>query len=240
MKNRRRDPAPRFLALPCRILADPRYLSMTAPAKAILWDVAKRWQGPKPDWNNNGTIAYGCRAAAAIGISKGRAADALKELIATGLIEPTRESWFRPGGRSLACEWRLNFQPTTTRAPTWDRPVREDGTLGFSKKTDERQIKVYHQWLDCAAYQTLISPAKAALFEIMRRFDGGNNGAIAFGCEDHHRVGVSRKTTARALLQLQDHGFIAETMAADPFQRQRRRWRLTMHACDGKKATMTF
>jgi hypothetical protein len=238
--TRRRDPAPRFLAIPNRILTHRTYRTLPAAEKAVLWHLAQCWTGPKDDWNNNGAIGYGCRAAAAIGISKDRAAKALKTLTAVGLIEPTRESWFRPGGRILAGEWRLTFQPTTEQAPTWDRPIREGGTLGFSQKADERQIKVYHQWLNCAAYQRLTSPGKVTLLELMRRFDGGNNGAIAFGCDDHHHVGLSRKTTARALLEVRDHGFIVETMAADPSQEQRRRWRLTMYAWDGKKATITF
>lgn len=87
-----------------------------------------------------------------------------------------------------------------------------------------------HYLLDTPAWRHLSANARAVYVDLKRRYNGTNNGAIAYSSRDagaalnaHHATG------ARALIELQDHGFVAITEQSS-FERKlkiAREYRLT-------------
>lgn len=63
------------------------------------------------------------------------------------------------------------------------------------------------------AFAELTGSAKGLLFCILARYTGTNNGNISFGLSDGLAFGFSKDTTKRALIDLQDKGFIKRTKA---------------------------
>lgn len=77
-------------------------------------------------------------------------------------------------------------------------------------------VQLEHYLLDTLAYRTLTPNARAVYVELKRRFNGRNNGTLALSARDAgDAIGATHHTGARALLELQEHGFIEITEESD-------------------------
>jgi hypothetical protein len=101
-------------------------------------------------------------------------------------------------------------------------------------------LHIQHWLLNSAAYMGLSNQAKCILVELMRRYNGGNNGNISFGGSSGAHAGFSADVTERALTELQHAGFIVQTALAVSYLRRPRKWRLTMYAVDRRPPTKDF
>jgi hypothetical protein len=89
--------------------------------------------------------------------------------------------------------------------------------------------------LDSPAYLSLTCPARAVLVEIARCYNGTNNGRLGLSIRwASERCNIARGTAQRALVELQELGFI-ECMTKGAFSRKvshASEWRLTWWNCD--------
>jgi hypothetical protein len=86
-------------------------------------------------------------------------------------------------------------------------------------------LHIQHWLLNSAAYKGLSNQAECILVELMRRYDGGNNGNIGFGGSSGAHAGFSADVTERALTELQRAGLIVQTALAVPYLRRPRKAR---------------
>jgi hypothetical protein len=215
--------------LPTALLVDTAWTHLPATARVIFVDICTlhRHRSDR-GLGNNGTIGYGCAAGAkAANVSDSTAYRMLKKLQESGLLKLRKEGAFRvEAGWGLASEWELRIYPTPGRYETgW---------------TGDRTLKVYQWLLNSAAYKALSSTAKCILIELMRRFDGGNNRAIAFSGPDGSYAGFSVDATERAITELRRARFVVQTAPAVPYRSQPRQWRLTMYKAEGRPPTKDF
>jgi hypothetical protein len=101
-------------------------------------------------------------------------------------------------------------------------------------------LRLDHWIIKGIAYRKLNSNERCTLLEMMRRYDGNNNGNIAFGGADGARIGLSADITERALTRLEKRRFIICTQAANPRLKKRRRWELTMYGVGREKPKKLF
>ncbi len=193
-KKRRNLSAPgeRFLMLSDNLLTHPVWIEQQPAARVIFIDICKRHNG-----RNNGAIGYGCAAAAkAANLSPATANLRLNELQKSGLLKLRKNGTFNTENSQRQTRvWEITIYPAGGRRPSinW--------SLG------ERRITVEHWLLSSAAYVALSNPAKCTLFELMRRYNGNNNGDVLFGGKDGCYIGLSRDRTERALNELDGAGF---------------------------------
>jgi Helix-turn-helix domain len=106
-------------------------------------------------------------------------------------------------------------------------------------------VQLFKYMLKSPAWLSLATPAKAAYVQLAQRYDGVNNGMIALSVRTlAQELNCSRATAARALIELEDTGFI-ETVKLGTFARRNRRaseYRLTTFRCDvtGELPTKRF
>ena len=108
-------------------------------------------------------------------------------------------------------------------------------------------VQLEHWLLDTPAWRHLSANAKVIYVELKRRYNGKNNGEISLSArEAGDAIGATHHTGARALVELQDHGFIVVTEDSS-FNRKihvARRYRLTEAADDrpgvSREATKDF
>ncbi len=222
--------AEKFVMLPANLFARPEFTSLPPPARVIYVDMAKLY---RPPWNdragNNGKIYYGCRqGGAAADISYGWAAKMLREIDESGAASITSRTAFHKKDSNEAQEWELAIYPTRGAVPRWS-----GGDGG-------RHLRLYNWMTEAPTYVALSSNAKCILWELMRRYDGSNNGKISFGGQDGWHTQLSPDVTERSLIELGQAGFIAESEPAIPHLKKPRKWRLTMYLADGKAATKDF
>jgi hypothetical protein len=80
-----------------------------------------------------------------------------------------------------------------------------------------RYVQIFHWEMDSAAFRDLSACARALYIEIRRRYNGTNNGFIVYSCrQGADELKISKSTAAKALNELQTHGFIVAERAA-PF-----------------------
>jgi DNA-binding transcriptional MocR family regulator len=114
------------------------------------------------------------------------------------------------------------------------------------KRAAERYVRLFHGMMQSKAWQSLDGNAKAIYLELATLYfgPGTNNGRIGFSARQAARaIQVSTATASRALIQLQDRGFIVpETKGDFSRKRQATRWRLTEFDCDitGQPASRDF
>ena len=114
------------------------------------------------------------------------------------------------------------------------------------KRATERYVRLTYGMLQSQAWQSLEANARAIYVELamLYRGVGTNNGQIGFSARQAARaILVSPATAARAMVQLQDHGFIiAVTKGNFTHKRRATRWRLTEFHCDvtGQPASREF
>jgi hypothetical protein len=96
-------------------------------------------------------------------------------------------------------------------------------------------IQLFRYMLDCPAYVSLSVWARAALIEVIRGYNGSNNGKIVLSVRDvAARLGCHRDTACGALHELIDKGFIAPRIKGAFSVKFRRatEWRLNDRRCD--------
>ena len=136
------------------------------------------------------------------------------------------------------------------RAPHQGRGVDAKGR----SKSDGRYIRLDYWMIEAPAFQELSINAEHVLLNILKRFNGANNGQIGFGCRSGRftRRGpewielpskLSVSSQARALKELEEQGFIACTQGSSFGQKRlTKNWRLTWLRDDrnGALATKEF
>jgi hypothetical protein len=218
----------RFTMLPADLLVAADWTRLPPAARAIFIDMCMlHHHGSEHGSSNNGHIGYGCAAGArAANASPATAHRMLKALCNSCLIKLRKEGVFKAkAGEGRAHEWEITIYPRT------GRPAVPYGS---------RNLRLEHWVLESAGYKGLTNQAKCILIELMRRYDGGNNGRIIFGGPNGACAGFSADVTERALTELERAGFIVQTAPAVPWLSHPRKWRLTMYSADGKQATKDF
>jgi hypothetical protein len=104
-----------------------------------------------------------------------------------------------------------------------------------NKRIDAPHVRLYGWLLNSPAYLSLSCPARALLVELTRLYNGRNNGQIGLSIRRAaERCNIARGTAQRALVELQERGFI-DCMTKGAFSRKAphaSEWRLTFHTCD--------
>jgi hypothetical protein len=96
-----------------------------------------------------------------------------------------------------------------------------------------RFIQLYHNVKRSLAYHDLSVYARCALFELLERYTGINNGMIGLGCRElAEELNCSRDTAARALRELDDSGLVQPLTAGVWRGKKATEWRLTFFRCD--------
>lgn len=119
----------RFVMLPFYLLNSPAYRSLNCTARALIPEVAKRFNG-----ENNGRISLSVReAAAGLGVNKDTAGKAFHALMDRGFLEAKVKGSF-DWKQSKATEWRLTWLPCGGDKPTkefmsWDQPEKKQITV---------------------------------------------------------------------------------------------------------------
>ena len=96
-----------------------------------------------------------------------------------------------------------------------------------------RFIQLYHNVKRSRAYHDLSVYARCALFELLERYTGINNGMIGLGCRElAEELNCSRDTAAKALRELDDSGLVQPLTAGVWRGKKATEWRLTFFRCD--------
>ena len=94
-------------------------------------------------------------------------------------------------------------------------------------------IQLYHNVKRSRAYHDLSVYARCALFEVLERYTGINNGMIGLGCRElAEALNCSRDTAAKALRELDDSGLARPLTAGVWRGKKATEWRLTFFRCD--------
>ena len=97
--------------------------------------------------------------------------------------------------------------------------------------------------MDTPAYQSLSPNARCILMELMKRYNGFNNGNVGLGCrEAGDAIGRSRNTSMRAFKELEDRGFIKcrELGAFTRKNRMATTWLLAEYGFLGERPTKEY
>jgi DNA-binding transcriptional ArsR family regulator len=105
-------------------------------------------------------------------------------------------------------------------------------------------VQLHKFMLESPAWLSLSPTARAAYVQLARRYDGCNNGALGLSVRMlADELNKSMNTAARALIELEDAGFI-DAVKIGRFNRKRHasEYRLTMYRCDitGELPTKKF
>lgn len=99
---------------------------------------------------------------------------------------------------------------------------------------------------DCPAYRSLRPVSRALLFEVIRRFDGSNNGYIGLGYrEAGDACGINKDTAQKAFDELRGKGFLRPRRMGgfnmkDPSANRATEWRLTWFKAGNEKPTHDY
>jgi hypothetical protein len=99
----------------------------------------------------------------------------------------------------------------------------------------DRYFALHHYMLKTDAWRALSAPARAVYIQIGFRYDGFNNGRIAFSVRDAaSECGLAKDTANRSFKELVDLGFIEETRHGGLSRKTRiaSEWRMTAFKCD--------
>jgi hypothetical protein len=118
----------------------------------------------------------------------------------------------------------------------------------MAKRRDEspsRYFQIHYYLTQSDAWKALSAAARALYVQIGSRYNGGNNGKLAFSVRDAAReCNIARNTAAVAFRELVDLGFIEETRHGSLSRKTRiaSEWRLTAFKCDltGSLKTSAF
>ncbi|MBK1866380.1 hypothetical protein [Taklimakanibacter albus] len=113
------------------------------------------------------------------------------------------------------------------------RTGRSDGVSRFAA--------LPHWMMDTLAWRTMNPVPRAVFIEVVRRYNGSNNGRISLSAREVAKlVNIGRATAADALKELVARGFIqvaapggfGQKVSEDGPAGRATRWRLTEHKCD--------
>ena len=99
----------------------------------------------------------------------------------------------------------------------------------------DRYFALHHYMLKTDAWRALSAPARAVYIQIGFRYDGCNNGRIAFSVRDAaSECGLANNTANNAFKELVALGFIEETRHGGLSRKTRiaSEWRMTAFKCD--------
>ena len=99
----------------------------------------------------------------------------------------------------------------------------------------DRYFALHHYMLKTDAWRALSAPARAVYIQIGFRYDGFNNGRIAFSVRDAaSECGLANNTANKAFKELVALGFIEETRYGGLSRKTRiaSEWRMTAFKCD--------
>ena len=113
------------------------------------------------------------------------------------------------------------------------------------KERNDRYFQLHHYMLRTDAWQALSAAAVRVYIQIGSRYNGANNGKLAFSVRDAAaECNLAINTAMRALRELVDLGFIEETRHGGLSKKTRiaSEWRLTAFKCDltGSLKTCAF
>lgn len=113
------------------------------------------------------------------------------------------------------------------------------------RSTTERFISLPHWMLNHRAWLSLSPVERCTLLEVMRLYNGANNGRLGLSNRvAAERIGCSKDTAGRALRTLVERGFIevAERGRFDRKSPHATEFRLTLYGCDrtGQLASKAF
>jgi hypothetical protein len=111
-------------------------------------------------------------------------------------------------------------------------------------KVSRRFVMITHDVLYSRAWADLSCTDRSVLLALWARHNGGNNGAISFGCrEAGDMLRVGKDTAMRCLRSLYEHGFIRPTRLGYfkvKTERLATTWRLTMLPTSKGEATHDY
>ena len=96
-------------------------------------------------------------------------------------------------------------------------------------------VMLRHDLMDSSAYRSLSPADRAVYMQVLRRYNGNNNGDIPLSCREAGELcNISDATASRAFKALQDRGFLSIGRASgfNMKTRMSTRWILTHHALD--------
>lgn len=89
--------------------------------------------------------------------------------------------------------------------------------------------------LDCPAWRALTAQERTVYVHLAKRYNGSNNGWLAFSVRDAaEECSISKNTAARAFLRLEELGFV-DCVTPGGFSRKTphaAEWRLTAYPCN--------
>lgn len=103
-------------------------------------------------------------------------------------------------------------------------------------------VMVYHKWMDTPAWAALTNDEVHLLLQLLRIYNGENNGRIALSERRAATLlGIARNTAARAFDGLEARGFIRPARkGCFDVKGKATEWRLTMWPASGKIATHDY
>jgi hypothetical protein len=104
-----------------------------------------------------------------------------------------------------------------------------------NKEPNDRYFQLHHYMLRCDAWKALSAPARAIYVQLGSRYNGANNGKLAFSVRDAaSECDLAVNTAMRAFKELLTRGFIEETRHGGLSKKTRiaSEWRLTAFKCD--------
>lgn len=110
------------------------------------------------------------------------------------------------------------------------------------KERPDRYFQLHHYMLKTDTWLALPAQARAVYVQIGLRYNGENNGRIAFSVRDAAKeCNLNKNTAARVFKALIDFGFIEETRHGGLNRKSRMasEWRLTAFRCDLTGASKT-
>jgi DNA-binding transcriptional regulator YhcF (GntR family) len=113
---------------------------------------------------------------------------------------------------------------------------------GRSKK-EGRHVRFYHWLLDSPAFRSLSPLSRALLLELMRRYNGSNNGHVHLSHREAAKaVNVAPNTANAGMRELLAKGFVKVSQLGSFHLKKPHatEWILTEHEHDGQLATRDF
>jgi hypothetical protein len=100
-------------------------------------------------------------------------------------------------------------------------------------KGGRRFIQLWTTVKRSAAYHSLSVYGRAALFELLDRYTGINNGMIGLGCRElSEALNCSRDRAWKALIELDDSGLVRPLTGGVWRGKKATEWQLTFYRCD--------
>jgi DNA-binding transcriptional ArsR family regulator len=114
------------------------------------------------------------------------------------------------------------------------RPVDATGR----SKGDGQYASLSYEMLHSLAWRSLSGPAAKVWLELRTRFHGANNSKLILSMDEAARLlGLGKSTVRRALVELQDKGFVVCIRKGQWYGRLASEWSTTDRSVNGEPAT---